>query len=158
MSAAGNSHMDSNVTIVGDLTVTGVTTVDPALTFAGTDLTLTGDLVVGDDATVTGDLTAATVAVGSSGTILTKILKGTIAVTIAADAAAAEEDVSLTITAATVGDIVIVTPLNASMETGVGIVAAWVSANGTVKVRISNFNGSGLTGSTQNWQYCLIRS
>lgn len=95
---------------------------------------------------------------GSSATTLAMILKGTIAVTLAATAAAGEEDVSLTIAAATVGDMVIVTPLNASMETGVAIVAAWVSANGTVKVRISNLHTSSLTGSTANWQYCLIRS
>lgn len=98
------------------------------------------------------------VGASESGTPLTFIKKGTIAVTLAATAAAAEEDVSLTIADATVGDMVMVTPLNASMETGVAIIGAWVSANGTVKVRISNVNGSGLTGSTQNWQYLLIRS
>lgn len=95
---------------------------------------------------------------GSSATEVTRIEKGTIAVTLAASLAAAEEDVSLTIANATVGDMVIVTPLNASMETGVCICGAWVSANGTVKVRISNVSGSTLTGSTANWQYCLIRS
>jgi hypothetical protein len=96
--------------------------------------------------------------VGSDGTTITKILKGTIAVTISALAAAAEEDISLTIAAATVGDMVLVSPLNASMETGVAVLAAWVSANGTVKVRVGNVSGSSLTGSTANWQYCLIRS
>lgn len=95
---------------------------------------------------------------GSTGTELTKIIKGTIPVTLAATAAGAEEDVSLTIASATVGDMVLVTPLDASMETGVAIVGAWVSANGTVKVRISNLHTSTLTGSTANWQYCLIRS
>lgn len=96
--------------------------------------------------------------VSSSGTTLTKILKGTVSVTLAATAAAAEEDVSLTISGAAAGDIVIMTPLNASMETGVGIVAAWVSAANTVKVRITNLHTSSLSGSTQNWSYCIIQS
>ncbi len=106
----------------------------------------------------TGAVTSTTATIGATGTALTLVAKGTIAVTVAAGLAAAEEDISLTIAAATVGDIVIVTPLNASMEAGVGIVAAWVSVNGTVKVRVSNFAGTTLTGSTANWQYCLIRS
>jgi hypothetical protein len=108
---------------------------------------------------ITSDVVASgSVKIGSAGTALTRILKGTVAVTLAATAAAAEEDVSLTITGAAAGDIVIMTPLNASMETGVAIVAAWVSAADTVKVRISNVHSSGLTGSTQNWSYCIIKS
>ena len=113
---------------------------------------------------ITGAVTATTVSastsatVGSTGTALTLVQKGVIAVTVAAGLAAAEEDISLTIAGAAAGDIVILTPLNAAMETGVGIAAVWVSAANTVKVRVSNFSGSTLTGSTANWQYCLIRS
>jgi hypothetical protein len=113
---------------------------------------------------ITGAVTGTTVSastsatVGTGGTALTLVKKGTIAVTLAATLAAAEEDVSLTIAGATAGDIVIMTPLDAAMETGVAIVGAWVSAANTVKVRITNVNGSTLTGSTANWQYCLIRS
>ena len=92
------------------------------------------------------------------GTALTKIVKGTVSVTLAATTAAAEEDVSLTVSGATVGDTVILTPPDAAMETGVAVLAAWVSAANTIKVRISNVSGSTLTGSTTNWAYCLIRS
>jgi hypothetical protein len=95
---------------------------------------------------------------GSGGTQITKIKKGTVSVTVAADAAAAEEDITLTISGAAPGDSIFLTPLNAAMETGVGIAAVWVSAANTVKVRVSNFNGSSLTGSTSNWQYLLIQS
>jgi hypothetical protein len=122
----------SNVAIGGTLTVTGATSI--------------------------GAATATSTTIGATGTALTLVKKGTIAVTLAATAAAAEEDVSLTITGAAVGDIVIMTPLDAAMETGVAIVAAWVSATNTVKVRVSNLHTSSLTGSTANWQYCLIRS
>lgn len=96
--------------------------------------------------------------VSSTGTLITKILKGTISVTLAATAAAAEEDVSLTISGAAAGDIVMLTPLNAAMETGVAIVGAWVSATDTVKVRVSNVHTSSLTGSTANWSYLIIKS
>lgn len=108
--------------------------------------------------TTASNVQVAGIKVSSSGTTLTKILKGTVSVTLAATAAAAEEDVSLTISGAAAGDIVIMTPLNASMETGVGIVAAWVSAANTVKVRITNLHTSTLTGSTQSWSYCIIQS
>ena len=92
------------------------------------------------------------------GTQITKILKGTVAVTVAADLAAAEEDISVTIAGAAAGDTVIMTPLDAAMETGVGVLAAWVSAANTVKIRVTNASGSTLTGSTANWQYCIIKS
>jgi len=108
--------------------------------------------------TTVSSVQVASLKVSSTGTTLSKILKGTVSVTLAATAAAAEEDVSLTITGAAAGDIVIMTPLNAAMETGVAIVACWVSAANTVKVRISNVHTSSLTGSTASWSYCVIQS
>jgi hypothetical protein len=96
--------------------------------------------------------------VSSTGTLITKILKGTISVTLAATAAAAEEDVEVTVTGAAAGDIIVMTPLAAAMETGVALVGAWVSASDKIKVRISNVNGSGLTGSTALWSYLIIKS
>ena len=96
---------------------------------------------------------------GSGGTALTKWLKGTVAVTLAATAAAAEEDVTVTITGAAAGDIVLVTPLAAAMETGVAIIGAWVSAADTVKIRVSNVNAAAaLSGSTSNFSYLIIKS
>jgi hypothetical protein len=92
------------------------------------------------------------------GTQISKILKGTVEVTVSALAAAAEEDISVTISGAAAGDIVCVTPLDAAMETGVGLIAAWVSAANTVKIRVSNFSGSSLTGSTANWSYMVVKS
>ena len=97
-------------------------------------------------------------ALGSSGTALTKWLKGTVAVTLAATAAAAEEDVTVTITGAAAGDMVMVTPLAAAMETGVAIIGAWVSTADTVKIRVSNVHTASLTGSTSNFSYLIIKS
>ena len=108
--------------------------------------------------TATGAITGASVKIGTSGTALAKVIKGTISVTIAADATAAEEDISLTVAGLGTTDCIVITPLNASMETGVGIIAAWCSVAGTMKVRISNFHTSSLSGSTALWNYCIIQS
>lgn len=111
------------------------------------------------NSTTSSNIVVPGIKINSSGTLLTKILKGTVSVTLAATAAAAEEDVTLTITGAAAGDIVILTPLNAAMETGVAVIGAWVSAADTVKVRISNVNAAAsLVGSTALWSYLIIKS
>ena len=99
-------------------------------------------------------------AIGKKGvaTDLTLGLKGTVSVTVSALAAAAEEDIDVTISGAAVGDVVWVNPTEAAAETGLSISAAWVSAADTVSIRVSNQSGVGLTGSTENWNYVLISS
>lgn len=111
---------------------------------------------------VTGAVTGTTVSASTSltvgaGTAITKILKGTVSLTVSALAAAAEEDVDAAVTNATAGDIVIITPLEATAETGLTW-TAWVLSSGNITARFGNTSGSSLTGSTSNWQYCLIRS
>lgn len=96
--------------------------------------------------------------VGSAGTQITKIEKGTVSVVVSALAAAAEEDIDVTISGAAAGDIVLACPTEAAAETGLAILGAWVSAADTVTIRIGNTSGSGLTGSTANWSYLLIKS
>lgn len=108
--------------------------------------------------TTVSNVTVGGLKVASTGTLLTQVLKGTVSVTVAALAAGAEADVSVTITGASAGDIILMTPLDASMETGVSVGAVWVSAADTVKIRMSNLYGSTLTGSTAAWSYCLIKS
>lgn len=95
---------------------------------------------------------------GSGGTALSKWLKGTVAVTISALAAAAEEDLDVTVTGAAAGDIVIVTPLEATMEAGVAILGSWVVSANTVTIRVGNTAGTSLTGSTTNFSYLIIKS
>lgn len=108
---------------------------------------------------VTGaTVVATTSATIGSGTAITKIVKSTIAVTISALAAAAEEDIDVAVTGAAVGDSVIVTPLEATMETGVAVLGAWVLSAGNITIRVGNTHTSSLTGSTSNWQCLLIRS
>jgi hypothetical protein len=125
------------------------------ITCAG--LTNTGTLVQ-TGAVSFGAVTAATSLAVGGGTAITKILKGTVSVTVAAGLAAAEEDISVTIAGLGVTDVIVLTPLNAGMETGVAIVGAWCSVAGTMKIRISNVHTSTLTGSTSLWNYCVIQS
>lgn len=78
-------------------------------------------------------------------------------ITISALAAGAEEDLTLTVTGAAIGDHVIVSPA-AAPEAGVGFVLAWVSAANTVSVRVHNFGASGLTGGAQSVAALVVRS
>ena len=127
----------------------GVTNFD-AVTTSGA--VTAGSVSSGAVAGTTGAFTTS-VTIGSAGTAIKQVKAGTISVVLAATAAAAEEDVSLTITGVAAGDLVLLSPLNASMETGVATVACWVSAANTVKLRISNVHTSSLTGSTNDWTY-----
>lgn len=95
---------------------------------------------------------------GSSGTQLSLIQKGSVTVVVAALTAGSEADVAVTVAGALAGDSIVINPPNSAMETGLGIAAVWVSASNTVSIRMSNFSGSTLTGSSTSWSYVLIRS
>jgi hypothetical protein len=147
---ASNSHTSSNIICEG-------------IEFDGVDLTnletqldaLQDDLDTAEASLVTAeaDILALQTQVDDC-----SFVKGIIAVTVSALNAAAEEDISVTISGAAAGDVVMMTPLDAAMETGVGVLASWVSATNTVKIRVTNASGSQLTGSTSNWSYLLIQS
>ena len=96
--------------------------------------------------------------IGSNGTQLDLVEKGTVSVTVSALAAAAEEDIDVTVSGAATSDLILVNPTEAAAEAGLSVSAAWVSAANTVTIRVSNQSGSGLTGSTENWVYVLISS
>lgn len=122
-----------------------------------------GDVTGNITGTVTGNVTASTVAATTSltvgsGTAITKMIKGAASVTVAALTAGSEADVTITGTTSVAGDAVIITPPAAAAETGLGVALAWVPSSGSITIRMSNFSGSTLTGSTSSWTYCLIRS
>jgi len=98
------------------------------------------------------------VIVGSDGTQITKILKGTVSVDPASLADAAEADTSITITGAALGDTVILNPPAAGLTAGILICGAWVSAANTVKVRLANASGGTVDEAAGTWSYCLIRA
>lgn len=77
--------------------------------------------------------------------------------TISALAAAAEEDVTISDPKVHVGDVVVVNTTSAP-ETGLGIVHAYVSAEGTITVRITNLNAvTALTAGAVSVRYCVLR-
>lgn len=103
-------------------------------------------------------LTASTsAAVGSGGAVIKAIKTGAATLTVSALAAATQEDLSLTITGAAAGDIVILMPPNAALEPALGVVGAWVSGANTAKVRIANLDPvSPLVGGANDWNYLWI--
>lgn len=80
------------------------------------------------------------------------------AATVSALTDAAEENLSISDSDAAVGDIVLASLDDAGMETGLAVIGAWVSAAGTIKVRISNVKGSALTGGSRTVRYALLRA
>lgn len=88
-----------------------------------------------------------------------RVYIGSGSITVATLAAAAEADYTISDANALVGDVIIVSGANALMETGVGILGAWVSANGTIKIRIGNFNDSAaLNGGANTMYYAIVRA
>lgn len=85
------------------------------------------------------------------------VLGRSASVTVSALAAGAEEDLTITDADAAVGDVIAVSFDDAGMETGMSIAGAWVSAAGSIKVRISNLHTSGLTGGSRTIRYVIQR-
>src|SRR5690606_15240192 len=92
------------------------------------------------------------------GTILTKVVKGSVKVTVAELEAADEADVTLTVSGAEAGDVVVLTPAKDSMEEGLAVSGCWVSDDNEVTVRLVNHSAQKLTGSAEDWDYLLIKS
>ena len=100
-----------------------------------------------------------TVKIGSSGTAISRIMKGTVSIVVGTNAAAAETDVTATITGVAAGDSVVLTPLAAAAEAGLAVALVWVSAADQITVRFTNLNAAAaLSGSTSNWQYLVVKS
>ncbi len=173
---AGTQTVSSTLNVVGNFSVaTNKMTVDAATgntIIAGT-LGVTGDVAIATNKVtiaaatgntaiagtlgVTGAATAASVAIGG-GTVITKVLKGTVSIAITALLTNTQADVAVALTGAAAGDIVVVTPLDAAMEAGVAIVAAWVGSADHITVRVANIGAGTLTGSTTNFSYMIVKS
>ncbi len=109
-----------------------------------------------------GNLTATTASATSltvgGGTAITKIIKGTIAVDLASVATHTTTEVTLSITGAAVGDIVVMNPVAAGNTAGLIFGGARVASTGVVKLRVHNSSTSTVDEAEQVWDYCLIRS
>jgi hypothetical protein len=93
-----------------------------------------------------------------SGTTITKILKGTVSVNPSSLLTMTGEELSVTLTGAVVGDLVILHPPAAGLTTGLLVGQAYVSAADTVKVQIFNGSAGTINEAAADWIYTLIRS
>lgn len=85
-----------------------------------------------------------------------KTLGRSAVVTVTALAAAAEETYTITDADAFVGDVINVSP-GTTLEAGWGTIAQWVSADGTISVKASNFGVGALTGGSLTLYYTITR-
>lgn len=95
---------------------------------------------------------------GASGSQITFIKKGTVAVDVPSMLTATQTDVTISIADAVVGDTVILNPPAASMTAGLLVCQAHVSAAGSVKVRIHNQSAGTIDEASATWSYALIRA
>jgi hypothetical protein len=102
-------------------------------------------------------VSASGVAMGG-GTAITKVLKGTVSVTVAALLTGTQADVEVTIAGVGPTDTIVVTPLAAAMEASLGIVGAFYSTANKIKIRTANLGAGTLTGSTTLFNYTITQS
>lgn len=124
-----------------------------ALHIDAQDITITDDLTVGDDATVTGDLVAGTAKVGG-GTTIKKITAATVAVDPGSISATSTEAVTVTVTGAAVGDIVVFQP--PALNDDLIFSGANVTAANTVTLYIYNPTGGAIDDTEKTWTYLWI--
>ena len=93
---------------------------------------------------------------GTSAVSLTQVYKGTIAVNPGSLTTLTSEDVSVTITGAATGDVVIMNPPS-TLESSLAVGGAYVSAADTVKVRISNVSSGTVDGASATFTYAILR-
>lgn len=93
--------------------------------------------------------------IGSVGSDLSAVIKGTVSINLASIAAGAEATVAVTVSGAAVGDIVVVNP--PALTAGLGISYAYVSATDTVTIRVRNASGGAIDEAAGTWSYLLVR-
>jgi hypothetical protein len=96
--------------------------------------------------------------IGTSGTALTTVLKGTVAIDPSNIAAGIVSEQSFTLTGAVVGDALELNPPSAGLTTGLTVLQYYVSAANTVKITFWNSTGGAINQASGNWTYKLTRS
>lgn len=141
---------------------------DPGVPAMATKAALLDDITVADDLTVTDDLTvggdtviSGTLEVGSTDTeraSIKGIFVSTLSVTVPSitdpDIAKVDVDISGLNFAASVGDIVIVTPTEA-LPTACRLQGAWVNATDQVQITYGS-EGGNVTGAAKTHKFLLI--
>ena len=95
--------------------------------------------------------------IGSGGTALTKVLKGTVAIDPASINANTVSEQSFALTGAATGDSLTLNPPAAGLTAGLLVLQAYVSAADTIKITFQNTTGSPIDEAGANWTYKLVR-
>lgn len=93
-----------------------------------------------------------------SGTQITKIVKGSVAIDLASIGSAAVGEATVTVSGAAVGDAIFFCAPAAGLTAGLGILEARVSAADTVKLRVANLSGGSVDEASKTFDYILFRS
>lgn len=126
--------------------------------FSGPVNSANGFVAAAGGADVTGAVQAKTSLAVGSGTALTKIVKGSISVNPPSIATLAAAVVTLTITGAVAGDVVVINPGTVGFTAGICLSSPFVSAADTVKVTVINMTAGTLDEAALACDYILIRS
>lgn len=136
---------------VGTIEVTDIDADTVAATSGDIDTFTSQDI---DGALIKGDQ----VRIGTGGTTLTKMVKGTVTVNPASVAANSVSTQTFTLTGAMVGDSLQLNPPAAGLTTGLVVLPSWVSAADTVSIVFQNTTASPIDEPSGSWTYTLIRS
>jgi hypothetical protein len=134
-------------------------TIEVDQTIPGTFTADTLDAVNGDiDSIVSADIETGQVRIGTGGTVLTKMLKGSVTIDPASVAAGVVSSQTFTLTGAVVGDALQLNPPAAGLTAGLIVLQSFVSAANTVTVLFQNTTGAPIDEPSASWTYLLIRS
>lgn len=158
----GNSIISDNGTTVswtGNLSVTGAAAFTGALSAGATALGATTVTTLNASGTATLAATTATsLGIGSGGSVLTKILKGTVTVDPASIAPNTVASQTFTLAGAVVGDALTVNPPAAGLTAGLLVGQCFVSAANTITIVLFNTTVAPIDEASASWTYQLSRS
>lgn len=100
--------------------------------------------------------TATTIAIGS-GTVISKVLKGTVTIDPASINATTFSSQTFTLTGAATGDSLILNPPAAGLTAGLFVLQCFVSSANTITICFYNSTGAPIDQASASWNYTLIR-
>ena len=100
---------------------------------------------------------AGTVQIGSGGTALSKVIKGTVTIDPASVNATTVTTQTFTLTGAATGDTLILNVPSGGLTAGLLVLQARVSAANTVSVTFYNTTGAPIDEASASWTYQIVR-
>jgi hypothetical protein len=105
----------------------------------------------------TGSVVISKAQIGASGSAISMVKKGTVEVTTPVLAGGNVAIITATLTGAAVGDTLILNVPVAAEEAQLHVLNAYVSATDEIKIKIMTWDVPGITGTTEDWDYTIIR-